>query len=401
MVQKEPNLRNLPKETLPRAFEADSSPAAIGRRSLASPAHASYSLYLGTDLADHKANRRPAAARQRHAFFGKCLRPSFLAGLILLSPLALPSSGLAAQWGWGKADEVTARCALEPAQVERGSKTPLRAKVEATDSRGHPLAYGWSTNGGRILGSGAEVQVDASELNPGVYSVAVVAQDAYKHQASCVAHFQVVRPPDLISMSCSIEPEAVEEGKAAELKAEAADSLGHALRYRWFTNGGNIRGTGPAARLDTTGLFPGVYTVTGRAEDDWGHAADCVSTVRVELAAAPPAPPVPAEPALIAQIVFMPNSPVVQRGDQQLLEKVLNRLRDEPGGRISIESYAGPEENQPERLATERAEAVKRYLVENGAAESRMQTLVGLGGRLGGVRNRTLDIIWLPEGMDY
>jgi len=44
---------------------------------------------------------------------------------------------------------------------------------------------------------------------------------------------------------------------------------------------------------------------------------------------------------------------------------------------------------------------VKHLLMEQGVSESRVHTTVGLGGRLGGVRNRTLDVIWIPEGMEY
>jgi outer membrane protein OmpA-like peptidoglycan-associated protein len=87
--------------------------------------------------------------------------------------------------------------------------------------------------------------------------------------------------------------------------------------------------------------------------------------------------------------------------ERQQLEKVLERLRKDAEGRVSLESYAGPDENGPEALAAARAEAVRQHLVQNGVSESRIETVVGLGGRLGGVRNRTLDVIWIPDGMEY
>jgi outer membrane protein OmpA-like peptidoglycan-associated protein len=291
---------------------------------------------------------------------------------------------------------------VEPPQVEQGAATRLRAKAEATDTRKHPLAYVWSSNGGEIVaipgGSGAEVELDASRLNPGVYSVAVAAQDAYKHQADCIAHFQVIVPTDPLTAKCTAEPQEVEQGKEVRFRVDAADRLGHALRYRWFANGGRIEGRGAEAVLQTAGLEPREYTVTSRVEDDWGHASDCMAMVRVTLPAPPPIPP---EMANIAQIVFGRNVSRVGEPERQQLEKVLERLRKDAEGRVSLESYAGPDENGPEALAAARAEAVRQHLVQNGVSESRIETVVGLGGRLGGVRNRTLDVIWIPDGMEY
>ena len=322
------------------------------------------------------------------------------AGSVVVCALALlnPETLLAVDWPWAKKpDEVAANCALDQKQVEQGSPVWLRAKVEASDSRGHPLAYAWSANGGRLLGEGSEVSVDASELNPGVYSVLARVQDAHGQAANCVAHFQVVLPQNVVTVSCASDPATVEPGAAVLLKAEATDRLGHALRYRWFANGGNIQGEGATVRLDTTGLVPGVYIVTGRVEDGWS-AADCVLSVKVEV----PPPPTPTpEPVNVAQIVFVKNQPGFESNAQEQLQRVLSRLQAEPGGHISIEAYAGPEEANPESLAAARAERVKRYLIENGAEEPRMQGLAGLGGKLGGLRNRTLDIIWLPDGLEY
>jgi hypothetical protein len=55
----------------------------------------------------------------------------------------------------------------------------------------------------------------------------------------------------------------------------------------------------------------------------------------------------------------------------------------------------------PERLAAARAGAVRQLLLQEGVGEDRMKTVMGLGGRLGGVRNRTVDVIWIPDGIEY
>ncbi|MBI1956696.1 MAG: OmpA family protein [Acidobacteria bacterium] len=319
---------------------------------------------------------------------------------VVVCALALlnPGTLLAIDWPWNKKpDEVAANCTLDQKQVEQGSPVRLRAKVEASDSRRHPLTYAWSANGGHLVGEGTEVAVDASELNPGVYSVLARVQDAHGHAASCVAHFQVVPPQNVVTVSCTSDPATTEPGTAVLLKAEATEQLGRTLRYRWFPNGGKIQGEGATVRLDTSGLVPGLYAVTGRVEDGWS-AADCVLSVKVEVPSPPPPTP---EPVNVAQIVFVKNQPEFESNGQEQLQRVVSRLQAEPGGHISIEAYAGPEEANPETLSAARAERVKRYLIENGAEESRMQVLVGLGGKLGGLRNRTLDIIWLPDGLEY
>jgi len=328
---------------------------------------------------------------------------------ICLWGIAHPNPLLAAQWPkWPtikslkkKPDIVTAACKLENDHVELGSKDLLRAKMDASDSLGHDLSYVWNGNGGKILGVGAEVKVDASGLNPGVYGLVAKTQDAYKNSAQCSIEFRVLPPADRVLMSCSVESPVVEQGHDAHIQAQATDGLGHELKYLWFTNGGTLKGDGPRVALDTAGLAAGDYTVTGRVEDDSGLASDCAATVQVKLATPPPPPPVPPTPSNIAQIVFAPNRDSWESRALAQLQRVLLRLQKEPDGRISIEAYAGPEETKPSELANRRAEAVKRYLVQNGVPESRLQTLVGLGGKRGGLRNRMLDVIWLPKDLEY
>jgi outer membrane protein OmpA-like peptidoglycan-associated protein len=302
------------------------------------------------------------------------------------------------KWPSKKDDVVTAACSLDRKEIEQGSSAAVHAKVDATDSKQHPLSYIWSGNGGKISGTGPEVQIDASGLNPGVYSVIAATRDAYKHSATCTATFQVMPSRDSIHMACSAEPASVEQGKAATLSASATDSLGHPLRYSWFSNGGVFRGDGAQVQLDTSGLAPGEYSITGRVDDSHGLAADCMAAVNVHL---PPAPVLPATPSGLAEIIFRVNQSALDASMRSKLQRAIDRLRDDPAGRISIEAYAGPEEGHPDRLAAERADAAKRFFTENGIAESRIQVIIGQGGRRGGLRNRTLDVIWLPNGLEY
>ena len=333
-----------------------------------------------------------------------------LAGAAVILALGFPAEAAAAEpidWPWKKKKpphELTAQCSLAPEEIEQGETQRLRATVTPMDSLEHPVAIVWSGNGGVLSGTGAEVEVDASQVNPGVYSVMAVVQDAQRVSATCVASYRVVRHEvNALTMSCRPEQDVVETGTPVRLQAEAKDLMGQSLRYFWFTNGGEIEGEGAEVALNTTDLTPGVYTVTGRVEDGLGGASDCMLTVRVEPPPPPPAPPPPPpEPSNIAQIVFDRNRDTLGPAGQALLQTVLERLQAQPEARISVEGYAGPDEREPQRLAAARVGTVLRYFLERGIPQSRVATVVGLGGRrAGGLRNRTLDIIWLPEGVLY
>jgi outer membrane protein OmpA-like peptidoglycan-associated protein len=242
------------------------------------------------------------------------------------------------------------------------------------------------------------VEVDASSLSPGVYALAAVARDAYKNQADCTADFRVIAPPEPLAAHCMVEPNEIQVGATAHFKAQATGEISGALSYQWFSNGGTLVPDGAAARLETSALEPRDYTVTARVEDAAGRATDCMVSVKVVPAPPPPPPP---ELRNLAQIPFPRNLAMLGANERFQLEKVIQHMKAEPAGRLSIESYAGPDERQPEVLAAERAAAVRQHLMDNGVSEARLATRVGLGGRLGGVRNRTLDVIWIPEGMEY
>ena len=320
---------------------------------------------------------------------------------------AFPADASAIDWPWKKKEvphELTAQCSVEPEEIGQGATGRLRAAVKAVDTHEHPVAIVWSGNGGVLSGTGEKVEVDASQMNPGVYSVMAFVQDAQRVSATCVANYRVVRDEaNVLTMSCRPEQDTVEVGTPVRLLAKATDEMGQSLRYLWFTNGGAIRGQGETVELETANLRPGVYTVTGRVEDGLGGASDCMLTVRVEPPPPPPEPPPPTpEPSNVAQIVFDRNLAELTVAGLDKLAQLLERLQTEPDARISVEGYADPDERQPQSLAAARAGAVLRYFLERGIDQSRVATIVGLGGRRAGqLRNRTLDIIWVPDGALY
>jgi outer membrane protein OmpA-like peptidoglycan-associated protein len=311
--------------------------------------------------------------------------------------LCLLALQLPAQAADPKPDTITATCTIEPAELEKSAARPIRIRMTAVDSQKHPLAYVWSGNGGVIEGVGAEIRVDSSGLSAGRYQYTGIVQDAYRNRAECAVEFRVMEPPEPLVAKCGSAQQQVEAGKPAFFDVAVAGAIGGPPRIQWFTNGGSVRG-GSRAKLDTTGLAPAQYSVTARVEDDGGRATDCAATVNV--LAAPPPPPDP-DLSNLGQIVFPRNVGFMASADIARLEALAARIPTLGKGYVSVEAYAAPDERDAQKLAAARAAAVRSFLLGKGVAEGMIRVRVGLGGRLGGVRNRTLDMVWVPDGFSY
>ena len=93
------------------------------------------------------------------------------------------------------------------------------------------------------------------------------------------------------TLSCSAEPAKVYIGELITLSSTASTSSGHTLVSVWGTTAGRLEGNGPTVKLDTTGVAPGSYTATVRADDGRGGFADCTVHFTPEVRP-PPKPPV-------------------------------------------------------------------------------------------------------------
>lgn len=77
--------------------------------------------------------------------------------------------------------------------VVAGERDGLTATC--TDPDRDPVTLRWSTNGGQIIGNGANVQLDTTGLNPGTYVVTVRCEDNKGGAADASASVQVQAPP--------------------------------------------------------------------------------------------------------------------------------------------------------------------------------------------------------------
>jgi outer membrane protein OmpA-like peptidoglycan-associated protein len=184
-------------------------------------------------------------------------------------------------------------------------------------------------------------------------------------------------------------------GERVRITAVASDPDGDPLTYSWRTNGGQIIGEGAAVQLDTTGVSPGHYTVTGRVDDGRGGAADC--SVEVDVQAAPPPP----QASKLNECSFRASSGRVDNVCKRILDDVALRLKNEPRASAVVVGYADPKEPRPDRLAKQRGDNAAKYIADKGVDATRINVRTATGEKGGGKKNQRIDVIWVPEGATY
>ena len=290
----------------------------------------------------------------------------------------------------------TASCSASASSVFVGSGDAVNVSVTASDPDNDPLSYSYSSSGGTIDGTGPQVRWNSAGLAAGSYTVNARVDDGRGGVASCAVDIRVEpkpnRPPVI---SCSADRSSVIVGERVRITANASDPDNDPLSYSWRSNGGQVVGGGNAVQLDTTGLAPGSYTVTGRVDDGRGGAADCNVVVRVET------PPVQAQASKLNECFFRAGSARVDNVCKRVLDDVALRLGASPKDRMILVGYSDPAEGKTDKLAKQRAAAAKKYLAGKGVADSRVETRAAGGQKGAGKKNRRLDVISVPEGATY
>ena len=268
-------------------------------------------------------------------------------------------------------------CSVSPTSGYPGD--PFTVTGTATNlNPKRPATYSWTTTGGTINGTGATVNIDTKDAQPGSYSVKGHVADGKKliQMADCSADF-TIKPFEPPTISCSANPSTVNPGDSATITASGVSPQNRPLTYSYSASAGSISGTTSTATLATTGAAPGTINVTCNVVDDKGQTATTQTTVTV---IAPPAPAAPTSQNLCS-ISFDRDTKRPTRVDNEgkaCLDDLALNLQRSTDATLDLVGNAGSAEKDGPHKAAERAVNTKDYLVkEKGIDASRVAVFTG------------------------
>ena len=245
-----------------------------------------------------------------------------------------------------------------------GSDDTVAVTATASDPDNDPLTYTWTSTGGRVDGTGAQVRWLSAGTAVGTYTVTVKVDDGRGGSASCSVDISVQpKPKHPPTITCSANPTFRLRGRALHITCNANSPDGDTLTFTWRANAGRVTGASnsPNSDFDTTGLSPGDYTITTRVDDGQGGAADASVIVTVK-----PVPPAP-QASKIDECAFgKPLSTRIDNVCKRILDDVALRLQNEPRATAVIIGYSDPKERQPAKIAGDRGTNAVKYLGEKG-----------------------------------
>lgn len=102
--------------------------------------------------------------------------------------------------------------------------------------------------------------------------------DGARLQSGLVLNLGGGAPPIPPTSSCSAQPTEIMAGEPVKVTMTTANfNPKRTVTYAWSATGGKVAGTDTTATVDTTGLAPGSYTVSGKATDS-GKGKNQMST---------------------------------------------------------------------------------------------------------------------------
>lgn len=146
-----------------------------------------------------------------------------------------------------------------------------------------PVNYGWKSSAGKLISNGLQARFDTGEFT--TQTTVTISIEAASNDGVCRASSgkRVVkihppyRPPViLLEAGDSGLRGAICSGERVNLRVNTAESD---LKYEWRSTDGRIVDGGNSAVFDTSGLSPGLYTVSVMAEGSKGAAFDSIALV--------------------------------------------------------------------------------------------------------------------------
>lgn len=287
----------------------------------------------------------------------------------------------------------TLECTTNPNEIFAGAPVNVSAELKNFDIKKN-LRYKWTTTGGTLSPEGPSILVDTKNLDAGTYSVTAHVYYGNKttELASCSASF-VVKPVNPPTISCSANPSTVAPGEPSIITSVAISESNRPLTYSYTTSAGQIAGDTAKARLDTSGVPPGIVTVLCAATDDMGHKATAPVVITVT---APPLPPAP-KPEALCKLTFYRDTKRPVRVDNEAracLDDIALTLQHQPESKLVVVGEHSADE--PALSAAQRAVNTRAYLAnEKGIDPARIEV------RTGGLAGKTAENFLLAPGTTF
>jgi len=288
----------------------------------------------------------------------------------------------------------SATCSASPSEVMEGESVTVTASGSNFNPK-HELAYTWTSNGGKINGSGASATIDTTGVAGGSYTASAHVADKKnsKMMADCAANFSVKdKPKNPPVLACSANPTTVQSGAPSTISCTCTSPDNSAIQpLAWSTSAGKIAGDGGMnATLDTSGTEAGAISVSTTCTDARGLSSSTTTNVNVEV-------PQKIETSKINECAF-PNKAKPARVDntcKAALDDVALRLQRDADAKAVIVGTMDAGE-KPKNVDAQRAGNTKDYLVnEKQIDASRLETRTGTDG------GQRVEIYLVPAGATF
>jgi outer membrane protein OmpA-like peptidoglycan-associated protein len=177
-------------------------------------------------------------------------------------------------------------------------------------------------------------------------------------------------PPPMAAPTVSLmaSPPSIDKGKCADLSWTSTNASAVSIDP----------GIGGVAASGSRQVCPDAttqYMVTAKGEGGTRTASTTLNVV-----APPPAAPAPID-KLTIHVNFDPDKAQIRKEDVPDLQKALAFVKKYPGYKISVEGHTDStgSEKYNQTLSVKRAEAVKKYLLDNGASDGDKIKAAGYG----------------------
>jgi outer membrane protein OmpA-like peptidoglycan-associated protein len=261
-----------------------------------------------------------------------------------------------------------------------GDSVAVSGTAVSLDAK-RPPAYTWTADGGVVSGNSNSATIDTKNVAPGTYTVKGRVSEGSKlgESAECTASY-TVNAPEPPTVACSARPSTVNPGETAVISASGVSPQNRPLTYTYNSTAGSINGTGATATFASAGASTGPVTVTCNVADDLGHTANATTTVTV----AEPVAAVKPMATGLCVVHFDRDARRPARVDNEgkaCLDEVAMNLQRNSDAKLAIVGNSAQNSARNKKIASQRAENTKAYLVsDKGIDASRITLYTGSQG---------------------